>query len=82
MAKIEKIVVEVGKKKVEFSLDEAKEMSKILADMFGEKETTYVPFYPYQREIRTYPYRPYDIWYTSNTNDTITYTSGQLQSGE
>jgi hypothetical protein len=51
-AKIEKIVLTVGKKTIELSIDEAKELRSILCDTFGRevvKETQYIPYIPCQQ---------------------------------
>jgi len=59
MSEIKKIVLSVGDKEIELTPDEAKELRKILGDLFGEKETTVIPVpYPVQ------PYYPWTIWGT------------------
>ena len=62
MSEIKKIVLSVGDKEIELTPDEAKELRKILGDLFGEKETTVVPM-PYP----VYPNYPYfgGTWVTT-----------------
>jgi hypothetical protein len=84
MSKIKKIVLQIGEKEIELSLDEAKELKKILGDLFKEKETVYVPspypVYPYFPNIWRVTYNPLDngITYVSSGSSTsATLTSGQ-----
>jgi hypothetical protein len=41
---VSKIVVRIGKKEVELSLAEAKELQELLNDTFGKKETAIRPY--------------------------------------
>ena len=66
---ISKINIKIGKKEIELSLDEAKELREILNVTFGEKEMVYVP-HPYPVPAY-YPYRYREVIY-SNTG-TVTY---------
>ena len=43
-AKIQKIILKIGKKEIELSMEEAKELKKILGDIFQEKEFIPIPF--------------------------------------
>jgi hypothetical protein len=43
---LEKIVLDLHGKKIELSIDEAKELKEILSDLFGEQKVIQVP-YPY-----------------------------------
>ena len=56
MATIEKIVLEIGGKKIELTLEEAKSLMNILADAFGDK----TKIMEIERD-RWYPYR-YPYW--------------------
>jgi len=60
---VKKIVLQIGKKEIPLSLDEAKELKNILADIF-EKPDVYIPYptYPYP----VYPYR-YHYWTCDDT---------------
>ena len=55
--------------------------AKILLDAINQKGgTQFIPV-PYENPYpNTYPYRPGDVWYTTNTNTTntnpVTYTNG------
>jgi hypothetical protein len=75
MAKIKKIVLEIGDKKVELSVKEAKELKEILCDLFGARENRYYPYYYYVPQW--YPYR---YWYTEcDTNGNVTYTTSNTE---
>ena len=68
MAQVKKIVLEINKKQIELSLDEAKELKCILADLFVNeaaviREPAYIPWY-----VRQYPIWKYE---PSTTSDTI-----------
>ena len=70
-ANISKIIVEVNGKKVELTLDEAKELGSILGEMFG-LNLHYTPTYPivYPVPVWREPYRfPYYTvtWDGNNT---------------
>jgi hypothetical protein len=72
--RIEKIVIDISGDKKEMSLESAKELQKILNDLFGvDKETTYVPYYPYVYPYisSTPTYTPYKIWCTYTTGTTL-----------
>ncbi len=64
---IKKIVLTIGGKDLELSLDEAKELRDILHDTFPESST----------ERTIIPYWPYWYWWTEKRPncDTITWTS-------
>jgi hypothetical protein len=82
--KVEKIVIKIGDDEQELTVEAAKELQKILNDLFGNKENVYVypssPIYiPYPYVIhpyypdpdRTVPYyQPYRIWCTYTTDNT------------
>jgi hypothetical protein len=63
--RVDKIVLNVNDKQVELTLEEAKDLNKILNDMFKqtpEKDIVYIPYtVPYT------PYEPYKIWYVDGT---------------
>jgi hypothetical protein len=44
--KISKLNVEIGKKEISLTLEEAKELQKILNDTFGEQKTVVIPSSP------------------------------------
>lgn len=49
-----KVKIKTEKLDVELSQEEAKELYDQLKDFFGEKDTTYIPYYPTPVE----PYKP------------------------
>jgi hypothetical protein len=58
--KIEKIVLVIGDKEIKLSVEEAKELSKILKDVFGDNTPYVQPYaYPY---VYPQPYYPYWKW--------------------
>ncbi len=59
--KLEKIVLEVGEKKIELSLEEARDLKDILKDLLGDGTGGYPVYVPY-----TEPYRISPIWIYSN----------------
>mgnify|MGYP001442225007 CR=1 FL=1 len=78
--KVERIVIKIGDKKHEFSMEEAKELQKLLNDLLGEKEVIYIPYsqpvyvephryipYPYITPTVPNPYSPWII--TRGTSD-------------
>ena len=65
--KVSKIELQIGKKKFDLSVEEAKKLKKILCDTFPDGNTTWIPYYPYP----TYPIYP---WYDVQT----TWTSGEI----
>lgn len=44
--KISKLNVEIGKKEISLTLEEAKELQRILNDTFGEQKTVVIPSSP------------------------------------
>ena len=57
---VKKIVIQMGKKDVELTLDEAKELRNALDDLFPMKSgPIIVPVYP------SWPYRYWEPWYRS-----------------
>lgn len=74
-AKIKKIDFEIGDKKFSLTPAEAKELKKILNEMFGEDKLVYSPpvivkeLVPWVQP--TYPYRWWDVGYGDSTG-TIT----------
>jgi len=70
MSKIEiqKIVIQIGKKEVSLTIEEAKELQNILDQTFGKKETVYIPSYPIIIEKPIYPpYRWWQVEYEDNS---------------
>lgn len=73
---VSKIVVKMGKKEVELSLAEAKELQELLNDTFGKKETVYIPGSPIYIER---PYiRPYPYWTVTYGNSSQPTSGGAL----
>lgn len=58
--KVQKIVIQIGKKEVSLTVGEAKELQKILDETFGKKEIVYIPSHPVVIERPIYP--PYRWW--------------------
>jgi len=72
-AEIKKIVLDLGEKEVELTLEQAKKLNSLLGEVFDEK-TSY-PSYPIVIERRR-PYWWYDVWTCSTSDGTnITYSS-------
>ena len=77
--KISKIVLEVGGKKIEMSLSEARELKQILNDTFPDKETVFIPSTPVIIK-RQWPYwRPYETWCGNTSGDSYYLSSDQSQ---
>ena len=71
---ISKINIKIGKKEVELTPDEAKELQEILNETFGKKERVYIPSpYPVVQPV----YRPYRYWEVTygNGTGTVTYSA-------
>ena len=70
---IKKIILKIGKKEIPLSLEEAKELKRILADMFEKQDVIIVgqpyPAYPYL----VYP-RKYTYWTWNDTSSVGSYT--------
>ena len=76
-AKIEKIVLKLGAKKIELSPEEAKELKSILEELFGKDKVQYVP-QPYP--VYPSPWR-YHSWGTPTWDTfgtTVTYSSTNM----
>ena len=75
--KLTKIVLEAKGKKVEMSLEEAKELYHALDDILGDKTT--IVSYPCREP---YPYRPTPYWYqdqiTCNSGTTATFKNDNI----
>jgi hypothetical protein len=76
---IKAIEIEIGKKVIRLSPEECQELYRELKGLH-EKETQYVPFYPYwgwnqTPSIPGYPYK-YGTWTTVPSGGTITTTAG------
>lgn len=80
--KISKLNLKIGKKDVSLTLEEAKELQRILNDTFGEQKIVYpviVPSAPViiKRIIEcpdVRPWRRWDVTWTVNNKDTNDYT--------
>lgn len=83
-AEIKKIVIDLGNKEIELSVDQAHKLYKILGDMFSEKQVATPCPYPVIVEKRV-PYwtYPYEVWCGTGSHfdtcafkgDTIAFTS-------
>lgn len=69
---VSKIVLKMGKKKVELSLAEAKELQELLNDIFGKKEIINIPNWPVYIK-RQSPW-PHQRWTTSYDCGKLTYS--------
>ena len=58
---VKKIEINIGKQKIELTLDEARELRDLLNDTFGEQKTIYVPGAPVIIERPYYPYRYWTV---------------------
>ncbi len=85
LAEIKKIVLKIGDKELEITLDEAKELKDLLVKTFGSDNINYIPFtypqpyYPvYPRPYYPYPdYGPTAVPWNPNTSPyIITSSSG------
>lgn len=79
--KISKLNVKIGKKEISLTLEEAKELQKILNETFGEQKTMIIPLSPVIIErirerpvIEKYPWRHWDITWTAKGENTNYYT--------
>lgn len=62
--RLEKLVITIGKKSIELTLEEARAVKKVLDDLLEKQtEKTVWITYPY-----TYPYYPYTYTYPTYTN--------------
>jgi len=70
-AEIKKIVLDLGGKEVNLSLDQAKKVSEILGEMFGKKEIATYPIY-----VEKYkPYWTYPSYNWCDNNVQCSYTT-------
>ena len=72
---ISKINIRIGKKEVELTPDEAKELQEILNETFGKKEIVYIPSpYPVVQPVQPV-YPPYRYWeITYGNTGVVTYS--------
>jgi hypothetical protein len=77
VVKVEKIVIKIGDKEEEYTLEEAKKLQKLLNDLLGNKESIYIPV-PYSVPVpQPYIPYPYTVPYTvPNTSPYWTITWG------
>ena len=79
-AEIKKIVLKIGKSEINLTVDEAKELMKLLMETFGEKEpikyferVPWYPYYPY------YEYHPLTLttggWTATQTGNSIVFAT-------
>lgn len=75
-AKIQKIVLNIDGEEIKLTLEQAKELQKLLSETFGEEKMTFVNSYPIviERPIRLV--RPYwQVDYGPSYGGTITFSS-------
>ena len=68
--KVSKIKIEIGKKSIELSLEEAHELQEILNSTFGKREVKFIPSYApiiIERPVYPRPWRCWDVTWKSNT---------------
>jgi len=74
MVTVEKIVLKIGKKELELSPEEVKELKEVLDKMFGDEKIVhyYYPHYPYY-----YPSCPTHMptWYYASSAGNVTLLS-------
>lgn len=70
--KVSKIELQIGKKKFDLSVEEAKRLKKILCDTFPNENTQWIPYYSYP----IYPNYPYYDVQTTWTSGTISVSDG------
>jgi hypothetical protein len=73
MAKVKKIILEVGAHELSLTIEEAKSLRDILDATFP-KEPTYIPYQPI---IIEKPYRPWGPWVTYTSSSTMRISSNQ-----
>ena len=66
--KVDRIIIQIGDKEIPLSMDEARELKEILADMFGK--TVYLSPSPVviENPFRIYPYSRWSITYDTNSS--------------
>ena len=74
---ISKIVIKIGKKEIELSPEEAKELQNVLQETLGKNNTVYIPKpYPVYPNPNPYPYHiPY--WTVTVGDSSVIYSTGQ-----
>ena len=78
---VERIVISIGGKEISISLDEAKELKRVLTEAFGEHYTYYYPIYnqTLTTPIIQHPLQPqYPYTVTSSTGGNIVGSSNYL----
>ena len=72
---VSKIVFKMGDVSVELSLEEAKELQKLLNDTLGKQESVFVPtVMSYPVYPRPYPWGYYEVSYdTTDGNSSVAY---------
>jgi hypothetical protein len=69
---VTKVVIRIGDKPVELTIDQARELKDALNELLGSKETVYLPSSPVIID-RPYPY-PYTPYWTITYGNTGTVT--------
>ena len=69
---LEKIVLKIGGKEIELSLEEAEGLKKVLDNLFhiNTPYPIYTPIYIEREPYRT-PWRINDVWYGNTTGSTL-----------
>ncbi len=79
-AEIKNIVLDLGGKEVVLTFDQAKKLSELLGEMFGEKTNYYPHPYPILVDrIRPYWNYPEPIWCDSGTGATMSYSDNTVK---
>jgi hypothetical protein len=76
---IKKVVIQIGDKEAELTIEQARELKDALIDLLGKKETVYLPASPVVIERPYYPHYPNwtVTWDGTRTNPT-TYPGGTI----
>lgn len=75
-ATIERMILDVGGKKIELTTDQAKKLHAALDELFGAKDCP-SPIY-IERDPWRWPYRRYEITYGTGVNAKFDRSSGTL----
>lgn len=72
---IKKVVINIGGKELNLTVEEAKELRDLLNGTFGEKETIYIPQYPVYPDNPYYPWRYWKVDWQYCPTITVSNTS-------
>ena len=72
-SEVKKIVLEIDGKEINLTVDQAKELKKILSDMFGVDRTYHNPFYVEspKRYYDWFYWRPYYVTSSGSSDSTV-----------